>query len=93
MDPIWNLSTKSFFILSTNARELFQNSDGLTFLVYDSDVLSDNDILGAVTLSPKELYIGNEERNLYDLHPYVTGKKKEGFDFGRMKKATMVLPI
>lgn len=84
LDPIWNLSTKSFFILSTNARELFQNSDGLTFLVYDSDVLSDNDILGAVTLSPKELYIGNEERNLYDLHPYVTGKKKEGFKKGTL---------
>ena len=78
------MSTKSFFILSINARQLFQNTDGLIFLVYDSDVLSGNDILGSVIVTPKELYIGNEERNLYDLHPYVTGKKKQGYKQGTL---------
>jgi len=69
LNPVWTLRKKCFFIFSTTARELFLEPDGMTFIVYDHDFDKD-DVLGAISVPSRKIYVSNEERREYELKPY-----------------------
>ena len=77
LEPVWTIKTDSLCILSVTVRNLFDAQDGLTFLVQDYDKFGGNETLGAVVISPKEIFTGKGDRTEYKLKP-VFGQKNYG---------------
>ena len=79
-NPIWTLRSKSLFVWTIDAMELFQSEDGLIFEVKDYDAVGENESMGAFSVSPKTLYHWNGERKKFSLKPLL-GKH----DYGQVR--------
>jgi len=88
LDPVWTIKTGSLFLFSVASKELFM-SDGLVFNLCDYDKFGENEDLGVVTMSPKELYGANGERMEFKLkHPQDKDEPVSGFLAIRCRRAT-----
>ncbi len=74
LNPIWTLRNNSLFIFTVTPKKLFEETYGMVFTVYDYD-LNGYDILGRATISPRKLFLANEERIEMNLRPVIVGRK------------------
>lgn len=82
-NPIWTLKSKSLFIWTIDALELFQSEDGLVFEVKDYDAVGANESMGAFGIPPRALYGWKDgERKMFSLKPLL-GKH----DYGQVSKS------
>lgn len=81
---MWTLRTKSYFIIAISADKILRCTDGLHFIVYDDKSLARDKILGATCIPITSLYVANESRTEYLLHPYIMGNKPEGDHAGKL---------
>lgn len=75
LNPVWTLSTLSFFLIETTLAEFFEAGNYLEFIVKDYDSISDDDVLGTTLVPKTELLNGNGSRHEYELTPH-TGKNR-----------------
>lgn len=66
LNPVWTMTTGSLFILRVPTEDFFKAS-GLTFLVFDHDVVAKDSILGKVTVPHADVLGGKGEREEYPL--------------------------
>eukprot|EP00555_Chaetoceros_dichaeta_P001410 CAMPEP_0198276946 /NCGR_PEP_ID=MMETSP1447-20131203/65586_1 /TAXON_ID=420782 /ORGANISM="Chaetoceros dichaeta, Strain CCMP1751" /LENGTH=783 /DNA_ID=CAMNT_0043971933 /DNA_START=345 /DNA_END=2693 /DNA_ORIENTATION=- len=83
-DPVWTLRTKSYFILTISANKILRCTNGLHFIVYDDIKLKRDKILGSTCIPITSLYVANESRTEYSLHPYMMSQKPEGDHAGKL---------
>lgn len=82
-NPIWTLKSKSLFIWTIDALELFQSEDGLVFEVKDYDAVGANESMGVFGIPPRALYGWKDgERKMFSLKPLL-GKH----DYGQVSKS------
>lgn len=95
LNPVWTLTSGSLFLIQTNLTDFFAKANNIEFVVRDYDRIGDDDVLGTVLVSKKELINGDGERVDYELTTAkLTGTKndfigqKKSFLTLRSKKAT-----
>ena len=72
-DPIWTLSTGSFFLIRSSAENFFQ-SNFLTFQVMLHDRVNVNETIGSVDIAKSELLNAKGDRIVYELTPKLARK-------------------
>ena len=66
LNPTWTVMTGSLFVLNTPTEQFFQAS-GLSFLVFDHDVLNSDFLIGKNTVPHQDVLNGNGKRREYSL--------------------------
>lgn len=87
-DPIWTAKSGSLFLLSVDSEAFSQTENGVTFTVIDKDVVSDDDVLGSVSV-PKDTVLGSKgERKEFELLKEGAGNSSVGTLVLRFRNAT-----
>ena len=83
LNPVWTLSTGSFFLISEKLNNFFENAARLEFVVRDYDSVGENNLLGSCLIKKSDLLKANGERVEYPLT--LVGKAEKEVLVGKYK--------
>lgn len=84
LNPIWTVFTKSLFILTVTAQELFTSDKGLSFRISDYDKGSADDVLGIIYIPAKFIYSATGERVTVPIQPFIEGYEEPRYGDGTL---------